>query len=100
MKTVGISKKNGGPASDRLEARVAPDLKKLFQRAADLQGVTLSDFLISSLHRAALEIVQQHDLLRLGQRDSAAFAAALLQPPAPNARLKAAGRRYKKLSAI
>src|SRR5437588_13066613 len=92
-------KRNGHRASDRLEARVDPELKELFQRADDLQGVSLSDFLISSLRQAAIKTVQEHDLIRLGRRDSAAFAAALLAPPGPNRRLKAAARRYRRLTA-
>jgi uncharacterized protein (DUF1778 family) len=98
MKTAVITKAGGRGATGRLEARVAPELKRLFQRAADLQGITLSDFCISSLRQAALRTVHEHDLLRLSERDSAAFASALLVPPAPNTNLKTAARRYRKLT--
>src|SRR5258706_15157340 len=99
MKTLVAPKKNDHRATNRLEARVDPDLKRLFQRAADLQGVTLSDFLIASGRHAALKTLLEHDVVRLSGRDSAAFASALLSPPAPNERLKAAAKRYRRLTA-
>ncbi len=98
MKTLARAKRNGPAAADRIEARVDRDLKRLFQRAAELQGVTVSDFLISSLRQAALQTVEQHQLIRLTGRDAALFARTLLHPPAPNARLQAAARRYRRLA--
>ena len=98
MKATTAPTKNHRAAKNRLEARVDPELKELFQRAADLQGLTLSDFLISSLRDSALRTLHEHEVLRLSRRDSMAFAAALLSPPAPNAKLKAAARRYRRLT--
>ena len=96
MKTSEMLKESSEARSDRLEARVSSDLKLLFQRAADLQGITLSDFLISSLRQAALQTVQEHEVLRLSEEDARRFAEALLHPPPMSARLKAAARRYRK----
>ena len=79
---------------ERLEARVSPDLKRLFQQAADMRGVTLSDFLINSAHDVAVQTVEQHKVIRLGLEDSRVFAEALLSPPAPKERLRAAARHY------
>ncbi|HEY0455888.1 MAG TPA: DUF1778 domain-containing protein [Verrucomicrobiae bacterium] len=83
-------------ATERLEARVSPELKRLFKRAADLQGVTVSDFLIGSVRQAALQVLEQHEVIRLSGRDASRFARALIGPPSPNARLRAAARRYRK----
>jgi len=95
VKTIETPKRNDAPATDRVEARVPPNLKRLFQRAADLQGVTLSDFLISSLREAALRAVERHELIRLTEHDATLFARALLNPPRPNAHLRAAARRFR-----
>ena len=97
MKIISTMEKRRPAGGNRLEARVTPGLKRLFQRAADLQGVTLSDFLIQSLRQAALQTVQEHETLRLNTRDSLQFAKALLAPPKPNARLRAAARRYRRV---
>lgn len=79
---------------DRLEARVTPELKELLLDAAALRGVTLSDFLINAAHDVAVETVEKHRVIRLSREASIQVANALLHPPAPSARLRAAARRY------
>ena len=37
------------PKEARIEARVSPKQKRLFERAAEIEGVTLTDFAISSM---------------------------------------------------
>jgi uncharacterized protein (DUF1778 family) len=86
--------KSGRSKSERLEARISREQKELFQRAADLQGRTLTDFVIGSVHAAALRAVEDADRIRLNARDSRVFADALLNPKGPSAELKAAARRY------
>lgn len=83
---------------ERLEARVSRDQKALFQRAAELQGRTLTDFVIACVHDAAVRVIEETQTIRLSDADSRAFAEALLNPREPNARLKAAAQRYLKLT--
>jgi uncharacterized protein (DUF1778 family) len=66
----------------------------LFQRAAEMQGRTLTDFVIASVHDAAIRVIEETQTIRLNTADSQAFAEALLNPREPNARLKAAAQRY------
>jgi uncharacterized protein (DUF1778 family) len=79
----------------RLEARVSPETKALLQKAAALEGRTLTDFIVASVQAEARRVIQQHQTLQLGLEDSAAFVDALLNPPKPNDALKAAALRYK-----
>ena len=79
---------------ERLEARVSSDLKRLFQQAADMRGVTLSDFIINSAHDAAVETVERHRVIRLNRAASLQFADALLRPPKSHPRRRAAAARY------
>jgi len=83
-------------ASVRLEARLDPETKALAQRAAQMEGRTLTDFVITALRAAATETIERHQLLQLSLEDSEAFADALLAPPAPDEALRAAAARYKK----
>ena len=96
MKTATLEPKPkpGRPRYDRLEARVTPELKELLVDAATLRGVTLSDFIINSARDVAVQTVEEHKVIRLNREASIQFANALLRPPRPNARLKAAARRY------
>ncbi|MDF5731323.1 MAG: DUF1778 domain-containing protein [Rhizonema sp. PD38] len=80
---------------ERLEARLTREQKELLQQAASLEGRTLTDFVVSSAHAAALRTIQEHTLMSLTKRDSEAFVEALLNPPEPGAALLAAAKRYK-----
>ncbi|MEC4813138.1 MAG: DUF1778 domain-containing protein [Scytonema sp. PMC 1069.18] len=81
----------------RLEARVNPEIKALWQKAADLEGVTLTDFVIASVQAAACKVIEKHQTLKLSMDDAEAFVEALLNPPQPNDALLAAASRYKQL---
>jgi uncharacterized protein (DUF1778 family) len=83
------------PRGERLEARISKAQKRLFVRAAELQGRTLTDFLIASAQEAALATVRTHGSLRLSERDRETFVAALLATRAPSKGLAAAAKRYR-----
>jgi uncharacterized protein (DUF1778 family) len=80
--------------SARLEARISSHQKDLFQRAAELQGRTLTDFVLSSAQEAAVRTIEAMQIIRLSAEDSRKFAQALLNPRKPNRRMRAAARRY------
>jgi uncharacterized protein (DUF1778 family) len=79
----------------RLEARVSQLQKSLLQRAATLSGRTLSEFVVASAQEAARKVIQEHESIRLSQAEQTAFVRALLNPPAPSERLRAAAQAYK-----
>lgn len=80
----------------RLQARISDEQKELMQRAADLEGRTLSDFVIDSAQRRAEEVIREHEVIRLSPRDSRAFVEALLNPPPPSERVRALAARYQR----
>lgn len=80
--------------TERIEARIRPDLKALFERAADLLGVSLSHFLIESAATRAREVIQGQEVILLGKRDSQAFVEAILKPHTPNKALREAVEVY------
>lgn len=81
----------------RLEARISSETKALLQKAADLEGRTLTDFVVASVQREAYRVIEQHQRLELSIEDSQAFAEALLNPPEPNHALKATARRHQQV---
>ncbi len=84
-----------GEKSERVAARITPDQKMLFQRAAALHGRSLTDFLVASAQEAAEKTIRSHEVITLSARDSKAFVEALLNPSKePNAALRQAFRRY------
>ena len=87
--------KRPNPAkSERLEARVSVEQKKLFQHAADLVGRSLTDFITRRLQEAAIQIIQEHDMLHLSLADKKVFVQKLLQISSPNNQLIKAAQRY------
>ena len=79
----------------RIEARISPELKAMFQTAADIENITLSEFLTKSAREAAQNIISNHNVLKLNAEYSKAFADAILNPKEPNKALKKAMRRHK-----
>ena len=89
------AKRQGSSHWERLEARIAPEQKELIQRAADFEGRSLTDFVVGSAVAAARQTTREHEILRLTARGTAAFLAAIENPPAPNERLRAAAQQYR-----
>lgn len=84
-------------ATSRLEARISTDLHALLKRAAEVQGRTMTDFVISAVQEAAQRAIEQSDLMRLSLADQACFADTLISPPKATSALKRAFVRRKKL---
>ena len=80
---------------ERVEARLNPEQKRCIEYAASLKGTSISDFMVSSADDAAVRAIEQHEVWTLTGRDREAFVKALLHPPAPSARMRAAVRRYR-----
>ena len=87
------------PQSARLEARISQDLHMTVKRAAEIEGRTMTDFVVHALQMAAIQTIAQADHVRLSVADQEAFANALIAPAKPNAALKRAFAKANKLLA-
>jgi uncharacterized protein (DUF1778 family) len=81
----------------RLEARISPDLQKMLKRAAEIQGRSLTDFVVSAARDAAQRAIEQAEVIRLSLADQQRFAEALLSPAEPTPALRRAIARHDKL---
>jgi len=81
--------------TERTEARLLPEQKNRIERAARLRGLSLSDFMVQHADEAAIRTIQSHTSWTLQDRDRDFFVQALLNPPEPSSRMKAAVKRYK-----
>ncbi len=84
------------PKNERLEARVTSAQKRIISHAAEIRGTSITDLIVGSVMESATKTIQDHNVLTLNEEASRVFAEALLNPPAPNTRAKAAWRRYRK----
>lgn len=82
--------------TERLEARIQPDVKELIERAATRLGTTVSDFVVQSSFAHALEVVERLEMVRLNRKQSKAFAEALANPAAPAPALVSAMIEHRK----
>ena len=83
------------PKPERLEARVTREQKHLIQRAAELEGRSITDFLVASAQSAAQQVIQEHEVLRLTAKEREVFVQALMYPAPPTGKLRRAVRRYQ-----
>lgn len=92
--------KPGRARAQRLETRVTAEQKRLIERAAALQGRTITDFVLTSAQDAARRTIEEHQQLELSVRDSQAFVEALLNPRPVNGRLRDTVRRYRAATGV
>ena len=85
------------PKTARLEARMTPDLQALLKRAAEIEGRSLTDFVLTAAQKAAEHCVEQAHIIRLSLADQHAFAESLLNPPEPTPALQRSFRRHRTL---
>ncbi|WP_095198707.1 DUF1778 domain-containing protein [Mesorhizobium carmichaelinearum] len=81
----------------RLEARISPDMLSVVKRAAEIQGRSVSDFVVSAAQEAAQRTIEETAIIRLSIEDQRALVEAILNPPEPNEALRKAADAYKRL---
>jgi uncharacterized protein (DUF1778 family) len=84
----------------RFDARINEEQKFLIQRAADLEGRTMTDFVLHSAETAAERTIEKRAMLILTARETETFANAILNPPDPGAVLRQAAREYRENLAL
>ena len=71
----------------RIEARIAPDAMAIVKRAAEIQGRSVSDFIVAAAREAAHRTIEETHLIRLSVEDQSRFVDLLLNPPEPSSAL-------------
>jgi uncharacterized protein (DUF1778 family) len=79
--------------TERLVARVSVEQKQAIEHAAALTGLSLTDFILAAVQRAASEAVREHRVLVLSAHDSRMFAEAVLGDREPGEALLKSARR-------
>src|SRR5215469_1585044 len=81
----------------RLEARLPPEVMARLKRAAEIQGRTLTDFVVAAADEAACRTIEETEIIRLSLEGQRQIADSILNPPRPTASLKRAAKRYREL---
>ena len=72
----------------RLEAKICSSQKEFLQKAAHLEGLDLSSFVISAAIQKAREVFQESSMLVLNDEEFKAFTEFLKQQQEPTSGLK------------
>jgi len=83
--------------SARIEARIAPDALAVVKRAAELQGRSVSDFIVAAAQEAAHRTIEETHIIRLSIEDQQRFVDLLLNPPPLSPALERARKAHSRL---
>ena len=81
----------------RIEARISPDALAVVRRAAELQGRSVSDFVVSAAQEAATRTIEEAQIIRLSVEDQRAIAETILNPPPLTPAMERAVARHRKI---
>ena len=82
--------------TSRIEARISPDALAVVKRAAEIQGRSVSDFVVAAAQEAAHRTIQETQIIRLSVEDQRTFAEAILNPPPLAPAMERAIERYRR----
>jgi uncharacterized protein (DUF1778 family) len=83
--------------SARIEARIAPDALAVVKRAAEMQGRSISDFVVAAAQEAAHRMIEEAHVIRLSIEDQRRFVDSLLNPPQLSPAMKRARKAHSRL---
>jgi len=81
----------------RIEARIAPEALAVVKRAAEIQGRSVSDFVVAAAQEAAQKTIEAAHIIRLSLDDQRRFVDLLLNPPALGPAMKRAQKAHSRL---
>jgi uncharacterized protein (DUF1778 family) len=80
-------------------ARIAPDALLVVRRAAEIQGRSVSDFLVAAALKDAHQTIEDAQIIRLSVDDQQRFVNMLLKPPPLAPAMRRALKSRKRLIA-
>lgn len=81
----------------RIEARIAPETLAIVRRAAEIQGRSISDFVVAAAQEAAQKTVSEMEIIRFSRAAQEQFVSLLLNPPPPSPAFLRALERHRSL---
>jgi uncharacterized protein (DUF1778 family) len=83
----------------RLEVRLSSETLAVVKRAAEIEGRSVSDFVVAAARQAAQRAIAETEVIRLALAGQKALAAALVTPPKPAPALRRARTAHRRLIA-
>jgi uncharacterized protein (DUF1778 family) len=79
----------------RITARVPASIQETLQKAAQLSGATLNQFMIQAALKEAKKVIEDERVISLSENDADTVFSLIENPPLANEKLKAALKKHK-----
>lgn len=80
-----------------IKARIHPESLAIVQRAAEIQGRSVSEFMVAAAQEAAIKTIEENQVIRLTVEEQRRFVELLLDPPEPSVALLRARKDHARL---
>ena len=81
----------------KLEASISGELHQLLEKAAELQGRSMTDFIFDAAREVAEKTIERTEIIRLSPVDQRCIAEAIISPPPISPTLEQAFKRHSEL---
>lgn len=81
----------------RFEGRGPPEVLETIRRAAEIEGRSVSDFILGAAHEAAKRTISETQIIRVSVEDQRMLYEALVNPPEPGPGLLKAAAAHRRL---
>ena len=83
--------------TSRFEARISPDVHAMIKRAADLEGRSMTDYVMATAVSAARDTIERSETLKLNRESAEAFVEIMMSPPPIAPAMKRAAEHRERL---
>ena len=80
-----------------LETTMPSEVHELLKREAEIQGRSVSEFVVTAVKDAAVRTIESVEMIQLSVSDQIQFAEGLLNPPEPSEALREAFQKRNEL---
>ena len=81
----------------KLEASISGELHKLLEKAAELKGRSMLDFIVDAAREAAEKTIERTEIIHLSSADQKCIAEAIISPSPISPALERAFQRHSEL---
>ena len=86
---------SSSPNDSRVTARLPASVKETLQKAADLTGATLNQFMVAAAVKEAQKVIQLELVIQLSSEEADKIFSLIENPPQPNEHLLSAIERHR-----
>lgn len=81
----------------RIEARIPIEIQQMIKQAANLEGRTLTDFMIKALSEAAKQTIEENQMVKLSMADQQRFVEIMRSSNQPTVAMQEAMKLHEKM---